>query len=101
MKFTIEKGKQLNIIKDSFSRAWNYCSSYENFHYGIFSLENYFKNNGYSSDMFWYTANSFVNNKFVNSEKLMTNSQAVSLFIRIPYSGNVFLNLVKLGIIFL
>ena len=79
------------MIKGSLSRAWKYCSSYENFHDEVLNLENYFKNNGYPLEIFWNTVNSFVNNKFVNSKKI-TNSDAASVFIRIPYLGKISLS---------
>ena len=85
---------KLGIIYCFLHRAYNICSSFNNFHSEIIFLEKLFKNNGYPSSNFHSCVKKFLKNKFDNAstETKLKESDSTLTFC-IPFIGTESLKL--------
>ena len=77
---------KINSIKTLIHRAYNLCSSWENFHQEIERLETYFCANGYPKSLFMKYVKRFVANKF-SSTKSEEEIKEIR-YIKLPFQGH-------------
>ena len=85
---------KLNNIKTLLHRAYSLCSSWDEFHEEVTFLSQYFKENGYPSNLFWGILNKFLNSCFKKKEENF-NVKKLTMYCKIPFLNNAASDFIK------